>query len=360
MVFPLPFGPTSATRSPTRRSRSTGPSRNEPRSTTAPRAVATTSPLRPVVGIVNRSSQASRGSSTASRRSTAFWVRAALPASCSVWLTLKWRMCLSFSPDFLTFACPWLAHSRSRCARCCERRPLGVVLVESFAGVLSGQFPLGEERLPSAGEPGRTVRVVVDLDHVGDRTTKERSIVAHQQHRGVEAENPPLQSVESVEIEVVRRLVEQEHVESRQQQRRQRRPGRLPSRERDRRLVEQSFRRGRGRSRPRRRERRSRRRRAPATGRVRPSTGRRRRVRRRRARRSQRRVPPARRPRRCAEPGTREPSRWSIARVPAGADRRWRFGARSRPSPDRARPGRRARRAASTFRRRSGPTRPTR
>ena len=89
VVLPLPFGPTRATRSPTRRSRSTGPSRNDPRSTTAPRTMATTSPLRPGLGIVNRSSHASCGSSTASNRSAAFWVRAAFPASCSVWFSLK-------------------------------------------------------------------------------------------------------------------------------------------------------------------------------------------------------------------------------------------------------------------------------
>ena len=105
--------------------------------------------------------------------------------------------------------------------------------------MLLRQVAFGEERLPPAGEPRGTVRVVVDLDDVGDRAPQERSIVAHQQHGCVEAEDPSFESVEAIEVKIVGRLVEQEHVESRQQQRRQRRPGSLTARQRDHRLVEQ-------------------------------------------------------------------------------------------------------------------------
>ena len=79
--LPAPFGPTMARRSAHATSRSTGPSVNSPRSTTACSSRATTWPLRPASAISNCRSQLLRGSSGASRssRSSAF----------SVWRTLR-------------------------------------------------------------------------------------------------------------------------------------------------------------------------------------------------------------------------------------------------------------------------------
>ena len=85
------------------------------------------------------------------------------------------------------------------------------------------------------------MRVVIDLDDIGDRASEKRPVVAHQEHWRVEGDDPPFEPVEAVEVEIVRRLVEEEHVESRQQQRAQRRSCGFASRQRDRRLIEQSF-----------------------------------------------------------------------------------------------------------------------
>ena len=81
--------------------------------------------------------------------------------------------------------------------------------------------------------------VEVDLDHVGDDPFEERPVVADDHHAGAQAEHPRLEPGEAVEVEVVGRLVEQEHVESRQQQRGQRRPRRLTARQHERRPIEQ-------------------------------------------------------------------------------------------------------------------------
>ena len=117
VVLPEPLAPTSAMRSPVATTRSIGPSVNEPRSTTAPSSRATMSPVRPGEPTVRRSCHGSRGLSTRSSRSIAFSVRAARPASCSVWSILKARMFLSRSSDFFAFERPCVAHSRSRWAR---------------------------------------------------------------------------------------------------------------------------------------------------------------------------------------------------------------------------------------------------
>ena len=77
-----------------------------------------------------------------------------------------------------------------------------------------------------------------------------------------------LEEVEPVEVEVVRRLVEQQHVEAREEDRSECEPRRLPAGELHRRPA-RGRRRGRARRRRRGRARRGRRRRAPGTGRAR-------------------------------------------------------------------------------------------
>ena len=139
---------------PARRRRSSasiGPSTKSPRRTTTSVSRATIAPLRAASPNVSRSCHGSRGSSTTSSRSIARSVRAALPASCSVWLILNARMFLSFSDgSFFALLRPCVAHSRSRWARPAGRLLLGVLLV-ALAGVLGGELALGEVRVPAAG-----------------------------------------------------------------------------------------------------------------------------------------------------------------------------------------------------------------
>ena len=127
--LPLPLWPRMPTRSPAPIVSVIGPSRNDPTDAVASSRRATIAPLRAASPNVRRSCHASRGSSTTSRRSIAFSVRAALPASCSLWLIWNALMFLSFSSvSFLALLNPCVAHSRSRWARragcsSCRRTP---------------------------------------------------------------------------------------------------------------------------------------------------------------------------------------------------------------------------------------------
>ena len=120
-----------------------------------------------------------------------------------------------------------------------ERPAFRVVLVEPLLRVMACALTLLEERRPAAGEPPAAMSVVIDLEHVGDHPSEQAPIVADEQHRRVEADHPRFEAVESVEVEVVGRLVEQEDVEARQQQRGQRAPGRLATGQRCRRPIEE-------------------------------------------------------------------------------------------------------------------------
>ena len=328
--------------------------------TTAPSSRATTSPLRPGDCTCNRSCHGSRGLSTASSRSIARSVRAARPASCSVWLILKARMFLSGSSALRTFDRPCDAHSRSRCARPSERAALRVVVLEPLPRRPPGDLPLVEVGLPAAAVVGGAVGELVELDDVGDGPGEERAVVAHQHDRRAQVVDPALEAIEAVEVEVVGRLVEQEHVEAGEQQGGQPGPGRLATGQRRRRLLQQPRRQAQlgpdladarvevGAAQRR------------ASGRGRPRSGRRCRPRRRPGRRS---PPPARRwrsSRRSAWRGTWRRSRRRTATAPAGG---------SRPSPSAA-CARRAPRSSGTEPASAcssvdlptplGPTRPTR
>ena len=92
-------------------------------------------------------------------------------------------------------------------------RGVGVV---ALLGVLTGELALALERRPPASEARDSAGVVIDLGHVGDHPLEERAIVADDHHRCSLAEHPYLQPIESVEVEVVRRFVEEQHVEPRQ------------------------------------------------------------------------------------------------------------------------------------------------
>ncbi len=194
-----------------------------------------------------------------------------------------------------------------------ECRLLGVVLVEPLLGVEPGEFALRQERRPPAGVPLGAMRVVIDLDHVGDDPFEKGPIVADEQHRRIEPEDPSFEPIESVEVEVVGRFVEQEDVEPR-------RAGATPTT--CGRPLRRTARRSAGRADPcrvrdpptsRRPGRRSRRRRARANDRAHRSSGRRRRRHRTPMHRSRHRVRPAQRRLRFVGRGMLEPSRWTSA-----------------------------------------------
>ena len=116
--------------------RSIGPSVKSPRSTTtSSRRAHDVAAARRRAAIVRRSSHASHGLSTSSRRSIAARCAPPRPASCSVWLMLEARGCscpfvvrIASSPRLR----PCAAHSRSRWRACGEAGALRVVLVEAL------------------------------------------------------------------------------------------------------------------------------------------------------------------------------------------------------------------------------------
>ena len=85
------------------------------------------------------------------------------------------------------------------------------------------------------------VRELVELDHLGDDTTEELAIVAHQGDSALGGGDEPFEPIEAVEVEVVGRLVEQQDVELRQHQRCQADPRRFAARQRRHRLGEQTL-----------------------------------------------------------------------------------------------------------------------
>jgi len=106
-------------------------------------------------------------------------------------------------------------------------------------GVLADPPPLVEVGQPPAVEAAQRAVVVVDLGDRRDRPLEERPVVRDDHARPGQAVDEALQAVEPICVEVVRRLVEQEHVEAGEQQRRQLGPGRLAARQAGHRTVEQ-------------------------------------------------------------------------------------------------------------------------
>ena len=130
--LPEPLAPVIATRSPQSTCRSTGPSVNSPRRTTAPRRVATTAPARGAVAISSRSSHSLRGSSTTSSRSIRRSVCLALAACFSDDARLCALMCLSPSLDFLIESRTPLA-IQLRCIRARASSPAFVSAYSSYS-----------------------------------------------------------------------------------------------------------------------------------------------------------------------------------------------------------------------------------
>ena len=122
--------------------------------------------------------------------------------------------------------------------------PLGEVLhllavaAVRLLGVAPGRGPLVEVGLPAAAEGGAGAAVLVELEDAGDGPFEEGPVVRHHHDDAGEALEERLQPAQPVEVEVVGRLVEQQHVDPGQQDRGQGQPGRLPARQRGGRLVE--------------------------------------------------------------------------------------------------------------------------
>ena len=193
-----------------------------PRRTTAPARRATTAPLRGAAAISMRRSQLSHGFSTAfaSSRSSAWSVILALAATCSLLLRRKWRMNLSVSPLFATLALPCTDHCRCSCARLrSTARWFTYVAYSSSAcrravsrsARYAAQPPAYSDALCACSSSSSTLVIVRSRN---DRSWRHD----HRAAREIGAEKA-LEPVETGEVEVVRRLVEEEHVEAREQDR---------------------------------------------------------------------------------------------------------------------------------------------
>jgi hypothetical protein len=112
-----------------------------------------------------------------------------------------------------------------------ERVALVDVRPVVLLGMLAAPGALIEVRRPATVIAGERVGVIVDLCHRGHRSLQECPVVRDRDQRRRQPEDEPLQPLEAVEVQVVGGLVEQEHVEARQQQGRQLDPGRLTARE---------------------------------------------------------------------------------------------------------------------------------
>ena len=94
-------------------------------------------------------------------------------------------------------------------------RPLRVELLETLPRMAFGSRPLVEVGLPATVEPCCLVIELVDLQHAGDGPGEERAVVADEHDAGSEIVDPTFEHRQSVEVEVIRRLVEQVDIEAR-------------------------------------------------------------------------------------------------------------------------------------------------
>lgn len=117
-------------------------------------------------------------------------------------------------------------------AACFEGRLLVGVLLIALAGVPAGGLPLLQVgRVATAVQVDLLLREV-QLQHLGDRTHQELAVVADDDGARAQAGHEALQALQSVEVEVVGGLVEQEDVVAGEEQRGESRAGRLSAGER--------------------------------------------------------------------------------------------------------------------------------
>ena len=115
----------------------------------------------------------------------------------------------------------------------------GVLLV-GLGGVPCRHRAFLQVRVPAALEAGRGPGVRVELDDPRDRPLEEGTVVAHEEQRGLVADDEGLQPVEGGEVEVVGRLVEEQDVVRDRRIGRELGARRLATGERRRRLVEEA------------------------------------------------------------------------------------------------------------------------
>ena len=104
----------------------------------------------------------------------------------------------------------------------------------------SGVLPGSLVRVPAAGELVDTLRPGFELDDSAHGAVEESPVVGDDHDACVHRGDEPLEQLEPGEVEVVRRLVQQIHVEPGQQDRSEREPGALAARERARKPVERN------------------------------------------------------------------------------------------------------------------------
>ena len=232
MDLPLPFRPVIATRSPGARSRSTGPSRKLPRSATAASSE-TTRVARPprgrerevqlpglvrLVDVLHSLERTLRLSHLARERVRAAPVGAA--GRLREEAAARASLVAAGVQQRLQLAAPLLG-----------LRELGVLLSPR-------PVPGCGEVAPAAGELAHTARPRVELGDSRHRPVEEGAVVRDDGDSALEAVHEALEPVEAVEVEVVRRLVEEEQVVAGEEDRCQRRASGLAPRQCRRLLLE--------------------------------------------------------------------------------------------------------------------------
>ena len=331
---PMPLGPTSATRSPQASSRSSGPSVKLPRRITAPSSRAVTRPgalpaaeaqlqLPAPPRLVGDLQALERALGRLDLRRLLLRPLGLRAAHVLVGLVLDARL--------------RLAHARLRPLALAPRAvgepvALGRVDLVALLGVARRGGAQLEVAGPAAAVLRRGVRDLVDLQHPRDGALEEGAVVGDDHGAARALGDEALQPGEAVEVEVVGGLVEQQDAEAGEQDRGERRAGRLPAGERGGLAARAGRGRGRARGRPPRA-------RGSRSAPPRPShsssaceyavlgAG----LGRRPCRRSRGPCGRARRRRRCAGRGRPAGSRRARGRAPAGGSRRCRRSASTVP-----------------------------
>ncbi len=123
-----------------------------------------------------------------------------------------------------------------------EAAALGFVCVVLLLRVATFDVTFVEVSAPAARVVAAPVRVLVELEHAVDGAIEERTVVGDDHDPARELGEERLEQVEAGEVEVVRRFVEQEHVETREQDRCERGARGLAAGHRGHRHVEQTLR----------------------------------------------------------------------------------------------------------------------
>ena len=201
----------------------------------------TTSPLRAVDATSKRRSQPSHGLSTVSSRSSAFSLMRTFDgvAFRRVDPEVALRLVVVARCDRFSLRTPCTDHCRCARPRSTSRSRSATNDAYVVFGVSACRGARVEVALPTSAVLRRGARVFVELEHARDRALQERAIVTHHDDSTRQRLEEPFEPRQPVEVEIVGRLVEQEHVELAQQHRGQRHARGLTTRERRRRHVEQ-------------------------------------------------------------------------------------------------------------------------